>query len=284
LAVVATPIGHLDDLSPRALEVLRASHRIVAEDTRRTRKLLAHFDLHVPLISCHAHNERGRVPFLVDCLKRGERLALVSDAGTPLLSDPGCWLVAAAHEAGFRVTPVPGPSAVLAALSVAGFPAARFHFEGFLPPRGPVREARLRALSGVDIPLVFFDSPVRLERLVDELAGIFGPDRKALLAREMTKQHETIHRASLAELRTFLASQNGPTRGEVVVVVEAAAEWRGGETAHPPDERLDRVLRLLLDSLSPSRAATVASTLLDLPRSVAYRRVLDLRGKAASSP
>ena len=281
---MATPIGHLDDLSPRGLEALRASNRIVAEDTRRTRKLMAHFDLHVPLVSCHAHNERERIPFLIECLKRGERLALVSDAGTPLLSDPGCWLVAAAHEAGFRVTPVPGPSAALAALSVAGFPASRFHFEGFLPPRGSARVARLRALAKIGIPLVFFDSPVRLVRLVDELAEIFGPDRKALLAREMTKQHEALHRASLSELKTFLALQNGAVRGEIVVVVEAAAGVMDDETTELPDVRLDRVLRLLLDSLSPSRAATVASTLLNLPRSVAYRRVLELRGKAPSRP
>jgi 16S rRNA (cytidine1402-2'-O)-methyltransferase len=276
---VATPIGHLGDLTPRALEVLRASQRIVAEDTRHTRKLLAHFDLHVPLVSCHAHNERERIPFLLDCLKRGEWLALVSDAGTPLLSDPGGWLVAAAHEAGYRVTPVPGPSAALAALSVAGFPGARFHFEGFLPPRGSARKARLQTLSRIDVPLVFFDSPRRLLRLVDELAVTFGAERMALLAREMTKRHESIHRATLGKLRALLAAQAEAVRGEVVVVV-AGADEAEQEPVRPSAPRLDRVLMLLLDSLSPSHAATVASALLDIPRSQAYRRILELRRTA----
>ncbi len=191
LDIVATPIGNLSDLSPRAQEVLAAADVIAAEDTRHTRALLQAIGVSRPLVSLHAHNEPSRVPELLARLAAGESVALVSDAGTPLLSDPGYGLVKEAACAGYEVRAVPGPSAITAALAVAGLPTDRFCFEGFLPPRASERRARLAELASEPRTLVFFEAPHRIEECLADLAAAFGAERRAAVARELTKAHET---------------------------------------------------------------------------------------------
>lgn len=274
--MVATPIGHLEDLSPRARRVLADADRIVAEDTRHTRKLLAHFDIHVPLVSCHAHNEATRVPELVAALVAGEHLALVTDAGTPLVSDPGQRLVDAAHRAGIPVSPIPGPAALIAALSVAGFPGSAFHFEGFLPPRGSRRKERLECLTQKEEILVFYEAPHRLGALLRDLQEIAGPDRPALIARELTKVHETLWRESLSELARRWAGAGQAGRGEIVLVV-AGGLTRGGPHAEGVVPTLERTLSLLLELLPPAQAASRAAALFQRPRAEVYRLALALR-------
>jgi len=275
--VVATPIGNLEDWSPRGRAALAAANRIVAEDTRHTRKLLAHFDIHVPLVSCHAHNEAQKVPVLVDCLVRGERLALVTDAGTPLVSDPGQRLVDAAHRAGIPVSPIPGPAAVIAALSVAGFPGSQFHFEGFLPPRGLRRRERLSALAPRPEILVFYEAPTRLGQLIRDLGHILGPGRQALLARELTKLHETVQRASLGVLAQRWEGSTEPVRGEIVLVV-AGGDPPSGPGSHVAPT-LEQTLAVLLELLPPAQAAARAAALFKKPRAEVYRLALALRGQ-----
>ncbi len=274
LYVVATPIGNLEDWSPRACLVLRRANRIVAEDTRHTRKLLAHFDIHVPLVSCHANNEAQRVPVLIACLARGETLALVTDAGTPLVSDPGQRLVDAAHRSGIPVSPIPGPAAVVTALSVAGFPGSRFHFEGFLPPRGGHRRDRLEALAHLPGILVFYEAPSRMLRLLQDLSDLLGPDREALLARELTKIHETLLRDSLGALGQRLKAAVESIRGEMVLVV--AGQDPADAPARAGSPTLERTLAVLLELLPPAQAAARAAALFGLSRSLVYRRALEL--------
>jgi 16S rRNA (cytidine1402-2'-O)-methyltransferase len=273
--VVATPIGNLGDLSPRAQTTLSLADRIVAEDTRHTRKLLAHFEIHVPLVSCHAHNEAGKVPFLIDCLLQGEHLALVTDAGTPLVSDPGQRLVEAAHRAGIPVSPVPGPVAAIAALSVAGFPGSRFHFEGFLPPRGARRRERLERLASRPEILIFYEAPNRLGPLLEDLGQTLGRARPALLARELTKLHETLIRAALGELGDRLAHLDEPLRGEAVLVVAGSeGEEVTGRAVAPTREQ---TLQVLLELLPPAQAAARVAALYGLSRKEVYHLALALR-------
>ncbi len=221
LYVVATPIGNLKDITLRALETLQAVDLIACEDTRQTRKLLSHFNIHKPTVSLHEHNEQQRTPALLDQLLEGRSIALVSDAGTPLISDPGGEFVRAAIEQGIPVVPIPGPSTLTAALSAAGIAFNGFFFAGFLPPRQKARMERLKSLAEIDVPLVFYEAPHRLLDMLKDVHETLG-DRMACVARELTKIHEEFLRERLSNLVTRLESRR--IRGEHVVIVEGAGE------------------------------------------------------------
>ena len=218
LWVCATPIGNLQDVSLRLLETLRQVDLVAAEDTRHTLKLLNHYGIKKPLVSFHEHNVRRQLPYLLERLRAGDQVALVTDAGTPGISDPGTELVEAAWEAGIPVRVVPGPSAVIAALAVSGLPAQPYWFEGFLPPRARRRRERLRALRDLNATLVFFEAPHRLAESLQDMAEALG-ERPAALARELTKVHEEVVRGTLPELARRVASGQVPARGEFTVVV-----------------------------------------------------------------
>jgi 16S rRNA (cytidine1402-2'-O)-methyltransferase len=266
LQVVATPIGNLADLSARAREVLATVAVIAAEDTRHTRVLLKSLGLTTPLVSLHAHNEAQRVPELIERLARGADVALVSDAGTPLLSDPGFELVRSAAAAGFEVRTVPGASAITAALAVAGLPTRRFCFEGFLPARPTERRAALAQLAREVRTLVFFEAPHRIVATLEDLAGQFGAARRAVVARELTKAHETLYRGTLAQLLARARSEENFARGEITLVVEGAAAG-----ADAVDEaQLRRTVEILAKDLPPGRAAALAAALTGATRAAAY--------------
>jgi 16S rRNA (cytidine1402-2'-O)-methyltransferase len=267
LDVIATPIGNLGDLTSRAREALAAADVVAAEDTRRTLGLLQSLGLARPLVALHAHNERERVPELIARMSGGETVALVSDAGTPLLSDPGFELVRQAIAAGLEVRSVPGPSAITAALSIAGLPVDRFCFEGFLPAGASERRARLQDLADESRTLVFFEAPHRILDTLDDLAHAFGPQREAVLARELTKAFETVYRGMLSQLAAQARGDGDMARGEITLIV------RGAPRAS--DEGIDmallrRVLSALAAELPPSRAAALAAQITGAKRSVAY--------------
>jgi len=266
LQVVATPIGNMGDVSARARQALESATAVAAEDTRHTGALLQALGISRPLLSLHAHNETQRVPELLARLAAGETIALVSDAGTPLLSDPGYELVRAATEAGIDVEAIPGPSAITAALAVAGLPVSRFCFEGFLPARERERRAYLAQLSGETRTLVFFEAPHRIAATLSDLAAELGNERRAVVARELTKAHETIYRGTLTELAQRSLKEDNFQRGEITIVVAgAAAASSGVDTA-----LLRRAVDLLSKELSPSRAAAIAAQLTGATRSEAY--------------
>lgn len=265
LHVVATPIGNLADLSPRALETLRAVDAICAEDTRHTRRLLAHFGIERPLLAVHEHNEEAIAETLVARLLAGESLALVSDAGTPLVSDPGFRLVRAAREAGVRVSPVPGACAFVAALSVAGLASDRFVFEGFLPARASARRERLAALVSEPRTLVFYESAHRIEEALADAVAVFGADRPAVLARELTKLFETVLDGTLGGLHARVAADADQRRGEFVLLVQGAAEDADAKIAEGK-----RLYARLCDYLKPSQAAKLAAELSGAPRKTLY--------------
>lgn len=276
---MATPIGNLGDLSPRARDALATADVIAAEDTRHTAQLLRHLGLERPLVSLHEHNEGARIPALIARLQAGEQVALVSDAGTPLLSDPGAGLVGAAVAAGLRVTPLPGASALLAALCVAGLPAERFSFEGFLPAKVQARRQALEALAGETRTLVFYEAPHRIVETLAAAAAAFGADREAVVARELTKLHETVYRGRLGELAAVADREPNLARGEIVLLVHGNRPATGAETL--PADAL-RWLRLLLPHLAPSRAAAVVAEGLGLRRQAVYALALSLSGAEES--
>ena len=265
LWVVATPIGNLDDLSPRARQVLERAAAIAAEDTRHARPLLRHYGIRTPLVAVHEHNEAAMVPALIARLQAGDDLALISDAGTPLVSDPGFVLVRAARAAGLRVAPVPGASALIAALSVAGLPSARFAFEGFLPAKPGARRARLAALAGEPRTLIFYEAPHRLQEMLDDLLAAFGAQRRAVLARELTKLHETVLDGTLAALRERVATDADQRRGEIVLLV-AGNEAEDAQALGAGR----RLYRLLCAELPPARAARIAAEFTGAPRRALY--------------
>lgn len=279
LFVVATPIGNLADLSPRALEALGSAALIAAEDTRHTRLLLQAAGVVTPLVSLHAHNESQRVPELLARLADGGDVALVSDAGTPLLSDPGFELVSRAAAAGFTVHTIPGPSAITAALSVAGLPTHRFCFEGFLPPRAAERRAALAELAHETRTLVFFEAPHRIAAALEDLVAHFGAARRAAVARELTKTHETIYRGTLAELSARAQAQENFARGELTVVVAGAAAGANAVDA----AELRRTMEILLRELPPGRAAATAAALTGASRAAAYALATRGAGVGASA-
>ena len=265
LHVVATPIGNLGDLSARALEILGRVDAICAEDTRHTRQLLSHFGLERPLLALHQHNEDAQAAQLVRRLLAGDSLALVSDAGTPLVSDPGFRLVRAAREAGVRVSPVPGACAAIAALSVAGLPSDRFVFEGFLPAKGGARRERLARLAAEPRTLMFYESAHRIEETLVDMAAAFGPGRPAVLARELTKLFETVLDGPLAALLARVQADPNQRRGEFVLIVEGA-----GEDADARVTEGRRLYARLVEHLPPSTAARLAADLSGAPRKALY--------------
>ena len=264
--MVATPIGNLEDISARALRILGEVALIAAEDTRTTRVLLDRYGISTPMQAVHDHNERGVADRLVGRMNAGDSIALVSDAGTPLISDPGFHLVAAARAAGLRVQPIPGPCAGIAALSVAGLASDRFCFEGFLPPKSGPRRARLDALVGEERTLLFYESSHRIADCVDDLVAVFGADRKAMVAREMTKRFETLMGSTLADIAQAVASDADQSRGEFVIVVAGNPD---SEAASLAEGR--RLYAALSRELPPSRAAKIAAELSGAPKRALYR-------------
>lgn len=265
LFVVATPIGNLADLAPRALETLRTVDAVCAEDTRRTRQLLGHFGVEKPLLALHEHNEAQVADTLVARLRAGESLALVSDAGTPLVSDPGFRLVRAARAAGVRVSPLPGPCAFVAAMSVAGLPSDRFVFEGFLPAKAAARRERLAHLASESRTLVFYESSHRIEEALADLVSAFGGDRAAVIARELTKLFETVLDGTLADLHARVIGDADQRKGEFVLLVQGAGDE--GDARIVEGRRLYAKLN---EHLPPSTAAKLAAELSGAPRKALY--------------
>lgn len=265
LFIVATPIGNLGDLTPRALEVLRSVAAICAEDTRRSGQLLAHFGISAPLVALHEHNEDALAQRVVDRLLAGESLALVSDAGTPLVSDPGFRLVRAARAAGVRVSPLPGACAAIAALSVAGLPSDRFAFEGFLPAKASARRDQLQRLAGETRTLVFYESSHRIAESLADMRAAFGDDRPAVLARELTKLFETVLDGTLADLQARVDADENQRKGEFVVMVQGAGDDREARLSEGR-----RVYTLLNQHLPPSTAAKLAAEITGAPRKELY--------------
>ena len=277
--VIATPIGNLGDLSPRARDALAQADLVAAEDTRRTGQLLAAMGLSRPVISLHEHNESARVGELMARLDAGAVIALVSDAGTPLLSDPGYELVRAARAAGHDVRAVPGPSAITAALSIAGIPTARFCFEGFLPARGRERRERLTQLAHEPRTLVFFEAPHRVAESLADITAAFGAGREAAIGRELTKVFETVYRGTLGELSQRAREDANVARGEITLVVAGAPEVAA--SAVTPFE-LGRIVALLAKELPPSKAAALAAQITGARRSDAYDIAVRLNGGVSS--
>jgi len=270
LYVVATPIGNLQDLSPRAQAVLAAVQQVAAEDTRHSRPLLQHFGINTPLLALHEHNERQATDQLLHRLQQGDNVALISDAGTPLVSDPGARLIQAAHQAGIKVVPIPGPSALITALSGAGFSADRFVFEGFLPPKSAARQRRLSALVQEERTLVFYEAPHRVLDSLADMALIFGATRPAVLAKELTKIYETLYAATLQDLQNWLNAKPERQKGEFVLVVAGCPP--------PVSDALDpaaaRILRLLCRELPHKQAVKLAAEITGLPKNQLYTQAL----------
>lgn len=276
LYVVATPIGNLEDISARALRVLREVALIAAEDTRHSARLLQHFGIATPLAACHEHNERDEGGRFIGRLLAGEDVALVSDAGTPLISDPGYHLVRQARAAGVRVVPVPGACALVAALSAAGLPSDRFIFEGFLPARQAARRARLEHLREESRTLIFYEAPHRILECLQDLEAVFGDDRPAVLGRELTKTFETLKGLPLAELRAWVEADSNQQRGECVLVVGG---WQAPEGDDAVDADARRVLQLLLAELPLKRAAAVAAQITGVRKNLLYQLALQEKGQ-----
>jgi 16S rRNA (cytidine1402-2'-O)-methyltransferase len=270
LHVVATPIGNLRDITLRALATLAAADAVVAEDTRVSRNLLAHYGIATPLVAYHEHNAAAMRPVLLARLRKGESLALISDAGTPLVSDPGFKLVAEALDLGLPVTSAPGPSAVLAALVVAGLPTDRFFFEGFLPAKSGARRARIAELASIPGTLVFFESPRRLADTLGDLAAVLGA-RDAAVARELTKHFESVRRGGLDRLAEDYG-RDGPPKGEIVLLVAPPREDAPSLAGPALDDRIRAALR----KFSVKDAASVVSAATGQPRRVVYARALEI--------
>ncbi len=275
LYVVATPIGNLDDLSPRARQVLTTVDAILAEDTRTSKRLLHAFDIQGEVTAYHDHNERQRCEEVIGWLKLGRTVALISDAGTPLVSDPGYRLVGAAHASGITVIAVPGPSAVLAALSVSGLATDRFTFEGFVPSREGERQRYLQGLASEARTMVFFEAPHRVAATLSAMSSVFGAERRATIGRELTKRYEQTVTASLGELCAHLAAGSVPCRGEFVLVVAGTKEKQ-----HGSEMPIDAWLKVLLTHLPPSTCAAIVAELTGLPRKQIYARTLAVRGQS----
>jgi len=284
LYVVATPIGNLGDLSARARTVLSDCALIAAEDTRHTGILLKAFGIQTPQLSLHDHNELDRAPQIIERLRQGASVALVSDAGTPAISDPGFELVRAVAAAGFEIIAVPGPCAAIAALSIGALPTDRFCFEGFLPARGAARRKRLQALAAETRTVVLYEAPHRVAETLTDCAAVFGGERRAAVTREITKLHETTYRGSLRELLARAADDADFGRGEIVVVLAGAPQSAPDESAGADGHggALDRVLKALLAELPLKQAARLAAQITEVRDNEAYKRALVLKQESAS--
>ena len=277
LYVVATPIGNLEDLSPRARRVLAEVDLVAAEDTRHSGQLLRHFGILTPLTALHEHNEREKAPELIAELQRERRIALVSDAGTPLVSDPGYRLVQAAHAAGVTVVPIPGACAAIAALSASGLPSDRFAFEGFPPAKATARRNWLERLAHEPRTLIFYETPHRIVESLNDMVAAFGPERGAVLAREITKQYETIHAAPLGELARWVETHREQQMGEIVMLVHGATAAQDSEAVAEGE----RVLRLLLKELPVSQAAALAAEITGQRKNALYELALQLKNASS---
>jgi 16S rRNA (cytidine1402-2'-O)-methyltransferase len=274
LFIVATPIGNLADVSERALLVLKQVALIAVEDTRHSARLLQAHGIATPMLAVHEFNERQRTESLLDRVAAGEKIALISDAGTPLISDPGYQLVRRAHQRGLHVVPVPGASAVIAALSAAGLPSDRFAFEGFLPSKRSARLASLQKLRREPRTLIFYEAPHRILECLQDMIECFGRDREVTLARELTKTHETIRNGDFGSLLEFVAGDANQQKGEIVLVV-SGYEPEGLEL----DETVLRMLGILLEELPLKQAAALLARITGLPKSEIYNAGLQLKGK-----
>ena len=265
LWVVATPIGHRDDISARAIEILRSVDVIACEDTRHSRPLLVHHNVGTPLTALHEHNEREVVEALVRRMQDGQSVALISDAGTPLVSDPGFRLVRAARAAGVRCAPVPGACAAIAALSVAGLPSDRFVFEGFLPSKSAARRARLQELAEDGRTLIFYESSHRVAESLADMRDVFGAEREAVLARELTKLFETVLGEPLEALASRVADDPDQQRGECVILVHGRVDQADARVAEGR-----RIFAILREELPPTKAAKLAASITGAPRRALY--------------
>ncbi len=273
LYLVATPIGNLRDISIRALETLAAADLIACEDTRTTRVLLDRYGIRTKTVSYHTHNEASSGVRLLEDLAAGKTVALVSDAGTPLVSDPGERIAASARAAGFRVIPIPGASAVLAALSIAGLPSERFLFEGFLPAKQGQRRSRLASLASLDVTLLFYEAPHRISETIADMASVFGAARVAAVCRELTKTFEECVQGPLGEL-VLRYPDGGTVKGEIVIVVAPPAQDVSGSLD------VDELLRSMMKEMSASKAAAEASRLTGEPKGDLYKRILAFKDDA----
>lgn len=275
LYVVATPIGNLEDMSPRAQRILSEVDAIAAEDTRHSKRLLQHFGIATPLISLHEHNEHWRVPQLVEKLQAGKSIALISDAGTPLISDPGFHLLRRTRELDLRAVPIPGPSSLLAALSVAGLPTDRFVFEGFLPAKVNARQNRLRNLKADERTLVFFEASHRIQASLADMVDIMGGERQAVVARELTKLFEEIQGDTLNKLYHWIGADENRQKGEFVIVVRGAPSPPEASTALD----VHQLMTVLLEELPVKSAVTVAAKLTGLKKNALYDIALEIKNQ-----
>jgi 16S rRNA (cytidine1402-2'-O)-methyltransferase len=271
LYVVATPLGNLGDISLRAVETLRTANLIAAEDTRHSRHLLEAHGITTQLLAVHEHNEAGAAPRILERLAAGEKVALITDAGTPCISDPGSRLVAAVQAAGFPVVPLPGPNAAIAALSASGLDVPHFYFHGFLPPKPAARRSAIEALKAMPAVLVFYEAPHRVEETVADLAALLEPSRELVLARELTKLFETIARMPLSEAPAWIKADPNRSRGEFVLIVSAPPAAEGLPA------QAERVLKLLLaDGLPVKQAVKLATDISGAAKNALYQRALEL--------
>lgn len=271
LYVVATPIGNLGDITLRALDVLGSVDRIACEDTRHSRPLLQHHGIGTPLFAVHQHNEAASAARIVEALQQGERIALISDAGTPGISDPGAVVVAAVRAAGLSIVPIPGASALACALSASGLPPGPVTFVGFLPAKAAARRKALAGLAALPGALVFYEAPHRVVESVADMAKVLGSERQCLIARELTKRFETLHRLPLSEAAAWLEADPDRQRGEFVLLVEPAPEAAADSAA------ADALMRVLLEELPPNQAARLAAKATGIERQTLYRRALELK-------
>lgn len=267
LFVVATPIGNLADMVPRATETLQQVDLIAAEDTRHSKRLLEHFHISTPMLAYHDHNEQRSLPALLERLNKGERIALISDAGTPLISDPGYRLVRAARDGGIRIVPIPGPSALIAALSAAGLPSDRFAFEGFLPAKGGQRRKQLEALTGESRTLVYYEAPHRIVACLRDLVEIFGAEREVVLARELTKTFETFIAGPAKEVLGRVENDPNQQKGEIVLMVRGA-EAPASSELHPEAEK---IMAVLMKDLPLKQAASLTAEITGAKKNALYQ-------------
>lgn len=273
LYIVATPLGNLKDITLRAIETLKSVDYIAAEDTRHSKGLLQHYAIETPMIALHDHNERKITDKILHSLQQGKSIALITDAGTPLISDPGFYLARTARQQGIRVIPIPGPCAAIAALSASGLPTDRFLFEGFLPVKQKARQERLERIKNLTCTLVFYEAPHRILDLIKSVEIVFGKERQAVLARELTKIYETIYAGTLSEILTFIETNPKQQLGEMVLMVEGALQ-----TDASPDVSRE-ILSILLTQVPLKQAVEIASKLTHLNKNKLYDMALELKGK-----
>lgn len=276
LYIVATPIGNLSDFSMRAIETLKSADKILAEDTRHSRPLLNHFAITTPCMAFHEHNEKALLDKICDEIIQQKKYALICDSGTPLISDPGFPLVREAHARGIKIIPIPGPSAAITALSAAGLATDRFYFEGFLPAKATNRRKRLEQLSKKTNTLIFYESPHRITETVSDMLDIIGPERELVIARELTKRFETIHKASILHIKNWLAADDNQRRGEFVLILAGAEAVQ--ETAEA-DLQLEKILRALLAELPLKQVVKLATNITGLKKNDIYQAALALKNK-----